>query len=691
MFKKTFLISLSLTVLIGSAVSASWKFVSMADSRGDTNGVNVAILSKIVTKINAESVDLVIFQGDAVNGTSDNTALASQLSTWVTEMNKLKCPYYATVGNHEISTATSEDVFRSKVNNPTNGPAGYAETVFSFDHNNAHFAFLNSDHYGEFHHVQRSWLATDLAANTQPHVFVSSHDPGYPSGPHSGDSLNLYASERDELWNIMGKAGVGMFFCGHEHLYQRTRQGNIIQVINGSCGAPLHTGYANTTAKYHYVVVTVDGNNVLSIAKDENGVEFDRWEYKLAPTCDSLRLMTDNAAMAIMKNKVVTHTVGTTAYVEEQDRSSAFQVSGAGVVVPGTALNIVGTLRTLATGEREINGSAVVLSTGNAVPKPVLISTKTLGGEQRGGNPYPAGGLGLNNYGMLVSIHGKVTSIGSGTDAGNFYLDDGAALLDGTSWNATPNVGVRVRASQTVAVGDRITVTGISSVFKNGASTCRLLYASVPVQPFLPFTAYNDVVANSPQPTPLANVTTYNTGPGPTSGFLKDFSTGAATTVTATMTQSGGVVHQPDLTSGGSETNAGTDAYNTFTALGVNVAGVEYYGATGWYVDLVFTGLDPTAFYEFTTTANRNGPTYADRLTKYTISGADPGYTNTSSSGAAGASTTLCTGYNTVNGYVARWTGIQSGSDGSFQVRAEAATSQNNAYAFSAFKLRQLP
>lgn len=77
------------------------------------------------------------------------------------------------------------------------------------------------------------------------------------------------------------------------------------------------------------------------------------------------------------------------------------------------------------------------------------------------------------------------------------------------------------------------------------------------------------------------------------------------------------------------------------------------------------------------TTANRNSASYAgsgasSRWTKFSIIGADT-YTNGSTSGVVEISSDVVqfnTGYNTVNGYVARWTGITAG-DGSFTVRSE--------------------
>ncbi len=212
------------------------------------------------------------------------------------------------------------------------------------------------------------------------------------------------------------------------------------------------------------------------------------------------------------------------------------------------------------------------------------------------------------------------------------------------------------------------------------------------------WTAYNDVVYRSSDQYLGANVTTITIGtgnPGPTSGVLLDQATGASTGVTATLTQSGGVVWQPDATSGGDETAVGTDAYTTFHNI-TDLGGVVYYGTAGWYVDLTFTGLDPARTYTFATSANRKGgTTYADRVSRYTISDVVTA-ANASTSGVtikttsfAGDTSAFSTGENTTTGYVARWTGIQPGSDGDFTVRAQADGSVNNVYAFSVFMLRE--
>ncbi|MHC4112680.1 MAG: lamin tail domain-containing protein, partial [Planctomycetota bacterium] len=201
--------------------------------------------------------------------------------------------------------------------------------------------------------------------------------------------------------------------------------------------------------------------------------------------------------------------------------------------------------------------------------------------------------------------------------------------------------------------------------------------------------AYNDCVYRSDQYI-ANNVTTYCTGsgnPGPTSGPLVDQATGDNTGVTVTLTESGGVIWQSDPGNGGSDCVAGTDAYNTFGGM-ADMTGVIYYGSAGWWVELTFTGLDPTTDYTFATSAARNN--YSGRLTIYTLTGADT-YTNASTNGVdvlAENKVRFNTGDNHNEGYVARWTGITA-ANGSFTVRAEAdpGNADGKAYSFDVFML----
>ncbi len=197
------------------------------------------------------------------------------------------------------------------------------------------------------------------------------------------------------------------------------------------------------------------------------------------------------------------------------------------------------------------------------------------------------------------------------------------------------------------------------------------------------WSAYNDCSG-----TTGGNTTAYTIS-GSTTGLLKDYATGVNTPVTATFTTSG----SPTLYSsnGAMPTNTSSDAYTTFNGF-VNMTGVVNYGDSGgWSIDLTFTGLDSGKQYTFVTTANRDDDTYTTRVTQFTLNDADAA-TNASSSGVTvidNLNVAFCTGYNTLNGYVAKWTGISPGADQDFSVHFTFYGSEYRAYGPSGFLLQE--
>lgn len=475
----------------------AWKFASIADSRGSTNGVNTAELTTIVNRINLEDVDLVIFQGDAVGGSSNDTTLGSQMDTWLAIMNALNCPWYYTVGNHEISTATSINIIRSKIDMPLNGPVGYEETVWWFEHENAHFAALDSNRYNEFHHVQRSWLTTDLASTIKPHKFVMAHEPAYPKAAHIGSSLDVYPTERDDFWSIMTNAGVRMYFAGHEHFYFRSMEGSIYQIINGTCGAPIYTAPPGGFSAYHYVVVTIDGLNVSCQAKYDTGVVFDSWSYSVPPEQEvsiaSIKQLPDLSPVSLTAKTVTAgaNQLASTFYIEEQDRSSAIKIYGSGLsVADGTGVEVRGTLGT-SNGERVINSPTVTpVDLPYPVPEPIGMLTRYVSGGWL--NEYTPGVTGngfLNNTGLVVQVYGIVTYVN--TTSKYFYMDDGCRLRDNTG-----QVGLQVYCGGR-PVGNNLTLPGLNAIVKvTGIASSRSFLTSI--NPALRPRSQSDIVEYLP-------------------------------------------------------------------------------------------------------------------------------------------------------------------------------------------------
>ena len=208
------------------------------------------------------------------------------------------------------------------------------------------------------------------------------------------------------------------------------------------------------------------------------------------------------------------------------------------------------------------------------------------------------------------------------------------------------------------------------------------------------FTAYNDCAMSTTTPANVTNWQTQSNVADPAytpSGLLKDFTSGLTSSVTCTASASAALVLWTDPVVNVPFTT-GTDAANIFNGK-LDFTGSPELNSDTEYYQYTFTGLNPAKTYEFVTTMNRANSGYTTRLTTYTISGATS-FVNASSAGTtistsamANDSTTLCSGYNTVNGYVARWTNITA-SSGTFSVKAMRVAG-TKAYGFSMFMLKE--
>jgi hypothetical protein len=173
--------------------------------------------------------------------------------------------WYPVAGNHDIKggkDSTSMEWRRDEyqtghgtrkplkdlVGHP--GPAGTAETTYSWDYRNAHFVALNeywdgkaepgSDAAtnGDIVPALRRWLEADLAANKKPFVFVFGHEPAFAEHRHQGNSLDGHPENRDAFWALLKKYHVQAFISGHVHFYYKELQDGVYQISDGSAGRP---------------------------------------------------------------------------------------------------------------------------------------------------------------------------------------------------------------------------------------------------------------------------------------------------------------------------------------------------------------------------------------------------------------------------------------------------------------------
>ena len=176
-------------------------------------------------------------------------------------------PFFPGVGNHDAEHAPTMHWLRGFDQggpgiavNP--GPPGSEETTFSWDYAHAHFVMLNecfdgtSDAaaiYGNWNPTLGAWLEADLAATTQPLIFVFGHFPAWPrpdrdSGlwNHANDTaFNAYQGGvyRDALWDILTSHGVTAYGCGHTHTTSVVNFQGVWQLDQGHARGPVNQNF----------------------------------------------------------------------------------------------------------------------------------------------------------------------------------------------------------------------------------------------------------------------------------------------------------------------------------------------------------------------------------------------------------------------------------------------------------------
>ncbi|HOO89551.1 MAG TPA: metallophosphoesterase [Syntrophales bacterium] len=284
---------------------APWKFAVISDTQGDNRKqeyktcINDAVVRAIADDLVREKPDLVLVAGDLVNGWFRNggTDYDRQYANWKNVM----IPVYRTGirvypirGNHDSgperlalpplpahlepppdTVVRLKETFRKHFTEtyiPKNGPLGEEGLTYSFTHKNAFFVGLDQYTDGQ-HRVNQDWIEGQLAGNQSPHVFVYGHEPAFETNHR--DNLSFYPKERDAFWNAIGRAGGRVYFCGHDHFYNRAlirddAGHSIYQIIAGTGGGVLRKWSGRyrderVQGEYHngdhhgYILVTVDG------------------------------------------------------------------------------------------------------------------------------------------------------------------------------------------------------------------------------------------------------------------------------------------------------------------------------------------------------------------------------------------------------------------------------------------------
>ena len=208
----------------------------------------------------------------------------------------------------------------------TSGTSNYASSWYAFTWGRARFYVLeaawgdsNGAYQGDFSShwngpvsgctpcgQEMSWLQTDLANNASvPLKFAFFHYPIYADSSGQGSDTYLNGAA-PHLEGVLAAANVGIVFTGHAHQYERNiKQAGgplLVNYVTGGGGAALGsvsschtwdayaigssgrcgTGPAPPSA-FHYLLVSVIGNQVTVTPTDQTGNKFDVQTYTFGP------------------------------------------------------------------------------------------------------------------------------------------------------------------------------------------------------------------------------------------------------------------------------------------------------------------------------------------------------------------------------------------------------------------------
>jgi len=264
---------------------AKLRFIAFGDS-----GAGRPPQYELARVMEAHAPDLIIHTGDVVYPSG---SWADYPLKFFDAYEPLLCrvPFYPVLGNHDVTTDSGEPLLRV-FDLPDNGPAGIRpETNYWFDWGPARFVAVNScEEPEQLARAVAPWLETALSSSDRPWKFVYLHFPPYTNGKHEPDE-NI----RRTIVPAIEKGGADVVFCGHNHLYERTRPlrgGQIVPeglgvcyIVTGAGGQKLYLerddrpGYiaAYYDQDFSFTLVEVEPRSLRVRQIDRRGTVVDEW------------------------------------------------------------------------------------------------------------------------------------------------------------------------------------------------------------------------------------------------------------------------------------------------------------------------------------------------------------------------------------------------------------------------------
>lgn len=199
---------------------------------GTTNQLNVR--NSYMNYTGSTPTNLWIWLGDDAYTSGEDAEFQSRVFGQYPDQFK-NMPLFPTMGNHDYgnlgyqsaTTFSTNFAYFSIFSLPQNGESGGVPSnspkYYSYDYANIHFITLDS--YGSLNNPgspMYTWLANDLAANTQHWTVVYMHHPPYTQGTHDSDTELELIDMRTNIAPLLESYKVDLVLSGHSHVNERS-------------------------------------------------------------------------------------------------------------------------------------------------------------------------------------------------------------------------------------------------------------------------------------------------------------------------------------------------------------------------------------------------------------------------------------------------------------------------------------
>ncbi|MCK6456656.1 MAG: metallophosphoesterase [Phycisphaerae bacterium] len=200
----------------------TFRFLAFGDSGNGSNTQRALVEQMLLSR-----PDLVIHTGDLVYPKGEAADYPANFFIPNREL-IARAPFMPSLGNHDVATEQGRPYLDTFVL-PENGPPGLPpERNYWFDVGDARFVALDTNRdtqrgaisESQMREVVAPWLRRVLTAAGGRWKFVYFHHPPYTNATHRPEDQQFV---KDIFVPVFDACRVDVVFCGHNHLYERTK------------------------------------------------------------------------------------------------------------------------------------------------------------------------------------------------------------------------------------------------------------------------------------------------------------------------------------------------------------------------------------------------------------------------------------------------------------------------------------